>query len=600
MDDKDALGIFRVSKGHFRRTIVLFASMNVLCSLGETSSGFSIILIYWSKVREPLSPEDLLALTLVTCLGLLGFVLLQKYMAAKAIVRHVCRYMSPSFFGLGASEGREIPDPDHLAESVDIRRQAIVDLIWKERLMANIGVVGYVGWWGVCAYPLYPDIATFAIILGVGVTVNTLYFIRLQEFNPIPLLCHNTVQSRRLITMLEREEDLRRDLELARPLPLVRWIGSSFNHLMSILWSSVSVGEMVDRRDGEESGKPRRSRIGTDVLRHRVTSYHIYSTAQFLFMMIVVMITVANIQDVEDDLTRFALVLMVSLQMITLFVVQLYRFFMRTMPRDPDDHESRAVAEAFGIISESVAHQERMARIAKYDQDLGIPRRWVFDQAFADGVRAFMRARRGRRSAVTKFSIIFLDVDHFGQVNKRFGHQAGDLILAEVADVIAEVMDDVGRRGTDAFARFGGEEFVMFFANAGLEHAHETAEKIRQRIFEIPRLRGLRLLAEASYDGWDQERVSVSAGVVGSDQPGFDEVVLVDGDRVRDEPEVVVKCLEIANFRLSTAKNDKREVDVNVDGKTFGGLMVRNRIVKEGWEKEDAQGGEKSEAAPAS
>lgn len=71
-------------------------------------------------------------------------------------------------------------------------------------------------------------------------------------------------------------------------------------------------------------------------------------------------------------------------------------------------------------------------------------------------------------------SVIFLDVDHFKSVNDRFGHLAGDELLAE----LAAFLKGHTREG-DCLCRWGGEEFVLLCADTPLQSACHIAEKLR-------------------------------------------------------------------------------------------------------------------------
>ncbi|MDW8106172.1 MAG: diguanylate cyclase [Armatimonadota bacterium] len=74
-------------------------------------------------------------------------------------------------------------------------------------------------------------------------------------------------------------------------------------------------------------------------------------------------------------------------------------------------------------------------------------------------------------------SLILIDVDHFKQYNDTFGHQAGDEVLRQVAQILREqVRDD------DFVARYGGEEFVVVLPNLDAERAAAIAERIRYAI----------------------------------------------------------------------------------------------------------------------
>ena len=73
--------------------------------------------------------------------------------------------------------------------------------------------------------------------------------------------------------------------------------------------------------------------------------------------------------------------------------------------------------------------------------------------------------------------IIMIDIDHFKQVNDTYGHEAGDLVLKAMADVLAQQ----SRRG-DFACRFGGEEFVIVMPNINTEMAHKRAQKLRESL----------------------------------------------------------------------------------------------------------------------
>jgi diguanylate cyclase (GGDEF)-like protein len=75
------------------------------------------------------------------------------------------------------------------------------------------------------------------------------------------------------------------------------------------------------------------------------------------------------------------------------------------------------------------------------------------------------------------FSVLFVDLDHFKSINDRYGHEAGDTVLKEVAACIAR-----NARDCDAFGRIGGEEFSLFLPNTDLAGAEVVAEKLRTSI----------------------------------------------------------------------------------------------------------------------
>lgn len=76
-----------------------------------------------------------------------------------------------------------------------------------------------------------------------------------------------------------------------------------------------------------------------------------------------------------------------------------------------------------------------------------------------------------------EFSILVIDFDFFKILNDRYGHLAGDLVLKEVALIIASSVRD-----GDVAARFGGEEFVVLLHKAGASEAFLISERLRRSI----------------------------------------------------------------------------------------------------------------------
>lgn len=72
---------------------------------------------------------------------------------------------------------------------------------------------------------------------------------------------------------------------------------------------------------------------------------------------------------------------------------------------------------------------------------------------------------------------MMFDLDHFKAVNDRFGHDVGDLVLQQFADLLSELS-----RSDDYIIRYGGEEFAMICRNTDEHMACSIAERIRQRV----------------------------------------------------------------------------------------------------------------------
>lgn len=79
----------------------------------------------------------------------------------------------------------------------------------------------------------------------------------------------------------------------------------------------------------------------------------------------------------------------------------------------------------------------------------------------------------------SKFSVILFDIDHFKSVNDIHGHQVGDRVLMDMAQIVKRAI-----RKTDIVGRWGGEEFIIICTETDLDGAITVAEKVRQSIEE--------------------------------------------------------------------------------------------------------------------
>jgi len=81
------------------------------------------------------------------------------------------------------------------------------------------------------------------------------------------------------------------------------------------------------------------------------------------------------------------------------------------------------------------------------------------------------------RNEQHKFSVILLDVDKFKSINDTFGHDAGDLILIDIANLLKNNI-----RETDIVGRWGGEEFIILCIDTNIKDSQTIAEKLRNKI----------------------------------------------------------------------------------------------------------------------
>ena len=127
---------------------------------------------------------------------------------------------------------------------------------------------------------------------------------------------------------------------------------------------------------------------------------------------------------------------------------------------------SRYIA-LFSDISNLKNQQQQLERLAHHDALTGLPNRTLLNDRFE------MALAQTKRSG-GKLAACFMDLDGFKPVNDTFGHEAGDLLLVEVAQRMLAIS-----RATDTVARLGGDEFVLIFP-----HISDEAE-CRQMLSRI-------------------------------------------------------------------------------------------------------------------
>ena len=113
---------------------------------------------------------------------------------------------------------------------------------------------------------------------------------------------------------------------------------------------------------------------------------------------------------------------------------------------------------------------KKLELISKTDELTGLPNRREMNETIANEM--------GRSARTHKpFCFIFIDIDHFKNINDTYGHACGDIILKSVAQTIRGLL-----RKYDVFARYGGEEFLTLLPETDLEGARAVAERFRRQI----------------------------------------------------------------------------------------------------------------------
>jgi len=118
----------------------------------------------------------------------------------------------------------------------------------------------------------------------------------------------------------------------------------------------------------------------------------------------------------------------------------------------------------FSIITK---YNNKLEFMAFNDSLTGLFNRRYFETKLEYIIKLFKRTNQD-------YCILFLDIDDFKKINDNFGHDIGDIILKEIANVLNENI-----RETDFIARWGGEELVIVLSNTKIDDAKIISEKLR-------------------------------------------------------------------------------------------------------------------------
>lgn len=179
-------------------------------------------------------------------------------------------------------------------------------------------------------------------------------------------------------------------------------------------------------------------------------------------------------------------------------------------------------------ITEKKEMEERIRQISIRD-----PLTEVYDRRYIFGrlEECVAECSRGGRD----FCVAILDIDHFKQVNDRYGHQAGDFVLKEFTVIVGSYI-----RSYDLLGRYGGEEFVIVFPDTDKAEAASVIERImdgvRERVF---------------LHGGNEMTLTFSAGVS-------------DSSEIAPAADLSVETMvEVADRRLYAAKSGGRDLLVS-------------------------------------
>ena len=125
-------------------------------------------------------------------------------------------------------------------------------------------------------------------------------------------------------------------------------------------------------------------------------------------------------------------------------------------------------ASVFADISQRTAAEEKLRHLAHHDALTDLPDRVLLQDRLKSG---YVQAQRES----SKLAVIYVDIDHFKNINDNFGHGVGDELILCVAKALQSVV-----READTVSRLGGDEFAMVLPDVG---SYEMAARLVGEIF---------------------------------------------------------------------------------------------------------------------
>ncbi|WXL26372.1 GGDEF domain-containing protein [Ectopseudomonas mendocina] len=159
--------------------------------------------------------------------------------------------------------------------------------------------------------------------------------------------------------------------------------------------------------------------------------------------------------------------------------------YLRNREVSLEPHEIIDLANAIGCVimvtlfvhlfeSRRAAAHHQLQKMARTDALTGVATRGSFQQYLDQTILESVRSQ-------SRFVLVILDIDHFKEVNDRWGHDAGDQALRHVCDILGQRL-----RTSDTLGRMGGEEFGLLLRNTDRFCAEPLVEYLRELVCTTP------------------------------------------------------------------------------------------------------------------
>jgi len=193
----------------------------------------------------------------------------------------------------------------------------------------------------------------------------------------------------------------------------------------------------------------------------------------------------------------------------------------------------------FWLMTSVAISESRGAELAKRNREASLLREKLREQAMRDKLTGLynrhyveewfgLELRRAQRHG-RPVAAIMLDIDHFKRFNDTLGHEAGDLVLRELAGVLGRFA-----RESDVACRYGGEEFLVLLPECPFDAALRKAEQLRKEVAKL----------ELEHNNRALGSVTVSIGVA-----AFPDHA--------QEAEALLRCADEALYKAKEAGRDR-------------------------------------------